>query len=86
VWANRFVRHPLSEVIRAFKSFSSRRINAICHTAGNPVWQRNYYEHIIRSQEEFQKIWDYLDTNPQRWAQDQYYPTKPPNSLHMDKP
>ncbi len=40
------VPHGLPEIIRAFKSFSARRINALRHTSGVPVWQRNYYEHI----------------------------------------
>jgi hypothetical protein len=42
-------RHPLSEIIRAFKSFSAWRINKLCKTSGIPIRQRNYYEHIIRN-------------------------------------
>ena len=36
-------RHGLPEIVRAFKSFSAKRINALCRTTGTPVWQRNYY-------------------------------------------
>jgi REP element-mobilizing transposase RayT len=28
------------------------------------IWQRNYYEHIIRNEQDYQEIWDYIDTNP----------------------
>jgi putative transposase len=64
------VRHGLPEIVRAFKSFSARRINAIQCTHGFPVWQRNYYEHIIRNPEEYQMIIDYIQTNPLRWETD----------------
>lgn len=64
------MRHPLPEIVRAFKSFSARRINAIRRTPGIPVWQRNYYEHIIRNPEELQGIVDYIITNPKRWEID----------------
>ena len=49
-------RHPLSEIIRAFKTFSSRHINELRTTYGVPVWQRNYYEHIIRDEYELTPI------------------------------
>jgi REP element-mobilizing transposase RayT len=52
-------RHPLSEIIRAFKSFSSKRINALRKTTGNPFWQSNYYEHIIRNDREYKAIKQY---------------------------
>ena len=45
-------RYPLSEVIRGFKTYSARRINKRRDTRGNVVWQRNYYERIIRNQRE----------------------------------
>ena len=64
------IRHPLPEIVRAFKSFSARRINAIRRTPGFPVWQRNYYEHIIRNPDEYQGIADYIITNPARWETD----------------
>lgn len=42
--------------------------------AGVPVWQRNYYEHIIRSEESFQKIQEYIVNNPSSWQHDKLYP------------
>jgi putative transposase len=63
-------RHPLSEIVRAFKSFSAKRINATRNTSGISVWQRNYYEHIIRNAVEMENIWNYIESNPTRWADD----------------
>jgi len=55
--------HSLSEYIRALKTFSSRKI-------GFPVWQRNYYERIIRSDTELFAIRKYIMENPLRWVMD----------------
>jgi REP-associated tyrosine transposase len=67
------IRHGLSEIIRAFKSFSSRKINNIRGTSGRPVWQRNYYERIIRNQRELDAIHAYIADNPRRWLEDQEF-------------
>jgi REP element-mobilizing transposase RayT len=63
-------RYPLSEIVRAFKSFSARRINALRNTQGVPVWQRNYYEHIIRNEQEHERIYNYILVNPLNWEND----------------
>ena len=64
------VRHGLPEVIRAFKTFSARRINALLGTVGTPFWQRNYYEHVIRDEESLNRIRRYIVDNPARWSED----------------
>ena len=69
-------RHPLSEIVRAFKSFSAKRINVLRRTQGIPVWQRNYYEHIIRNDREMERIWHYIESNPSRWAEDDENPSR----------
>lgn len=66
-------RHGLPEVIRGFKTFSARRINQLRCMAGVPVWQRNYYERIIRNEESLQKIRQYIINNPSSWQQDKLY-------------
>lgn len=66
--------HPLSEIVRAFKSFSARRINELRKLQGVPVWQRNYYEHIIRSEEEHNRIHLYIESNPANWTKDNENP------------
>lgn len=44
-------------------------------TAGHALWQRGYYDHIIRSPDDYNTIWHYIDTNPAKWAQDTRYVT-----------
>jgi len=64
---------PLSEIIRQFKTFSARRINKQRATPGISVWQRNYYEHIIRHQNAYENITNYIETNPARWNNDKFF-------------
>lgn len=40
---------------------------------GFSPWQKLYYDHIIRSEEEFIKIWQYIDDNPRKWLEDEEY-------------
>lgn len=63
-------RHGLPEIVRAFKTFSARRINVLRQTEGITVWQRNYYEHIIRSDIEWNAIAGYIENNPANWNVD----------------
>ena len=63
----------LSEIIRQFKTFSARRINEIRKTPGTPLWQRNYYEHIIRHKNAYEHITNYIETNPTGWDNDKFY-------------
>jgi len=67
-------RHGLPEIVRAFKSFSARRINALRRTPGRPVWQRNYYERIIRDEAELKRIRGYIRYNLTEWETDQENP------------
>ncbi|BBC26324.1 transposase [Pseudanabaena sp. ABRG5-3] len=62
------------EIIRGFKTFFARRVNQIRHTSGIPVWQRNYYDHIIRDETSLKKIRQYIQTNPRLWQVDQLHP------------
>jgi REP element-mobilizing transposase RayT len=50
---------------------SARRINLIRNTPNVPIWQRNYYEHIITSEKEYIQIEAYIENNPANWANDQ---------------
>ncbi|HUV05125.1 MAG TPA: transposase [Armatimonadota bacterium] len=67
-------RHGLPEFVRAFKSFASRRINELRSTPGVRVWQRNYYEHIIRSRKSLDAIRRYVEDNPIQWPFDSEHP------------
>jgi putative transposase len=61
----------LPKIIGRFKMNSSKRINELRGTAGAPVWQRNYFEHIIRNDKSLYRIREYIAANPQRWQSDQ---------------
>jgi putative transposase len=63
-------RHALPEIIRAFKTFSSRRINQRRKAPGLPVWQRNYYEHLIRNHDDLDHARQYILDNPAKWLED----------------
>jgi len=67
-------RHGLPEIIRALKTFSARRANALRGTSGTPLWQRNYYEHIIRNEESLNRIREYIVNNPIQWDLDRENP------------
>jgi hypothetical protein len=56
--------------VRAFKSFSARRINELRHMQGVPVWQRNYYERILRNDEELNAARKYILENQLKWDLD----------------
>ena len=71
-------RHGLPEIVRAFKAFSSRRINESRQRPGGPVWQRGYYEHVIRNDRSWEAIREYIESNPSRWEHD---PDNPCNRL-----
>lgn len=66
-------RMALPLVVGYFKMNSAKRINQILGSPGVPVWQRNYYEHILRNDEEHQRIHLYILGNPINWADDNEY-------------
>ena len=63
-------RHGLPEIVRALKTFSARHINETRKTPGTKIWQRNYWEHIIRNENEYRRITQYIINNPKKWEQD----------------
>jgi REP element-mobilizing transposase RayT len=66
-------RYGLSEIVRAFKAFSARRINNQQQTHGSRIWQRNYWEHIVRNDIELKNIREYIQTNPAQWELDELH-------------
>ena len=61
--------HPitLGTIIGQFKSQVSRKVNKIRGTPGRPVWQRNYYDHIIRNIKDLNNIRKYIEHNPYKY-------------------
>jgi len=54
---------PLHNIIGRFKSFTTKQYNLLNKTIGVKLWQRNYFEHIIRNEEEYYKICEYIENN-----------------------
>ena len=57
---------PLQNIIGQLKSYTTNKF-------GNILWQRSYHDHIIRGEKDYQKIWEYIDTNPLKWELDCFY-------------
>ena len=64
-------RSLISKAVGFLKMNVSRDI----HNTGylKPVWQRSFHDHIIRKEKDYLKIWNYIDTNPQKWREDCFY-------------
>jgi putative transposase len=61
----------IGSIVRGFKIGVTKWFRT--HTEISTVWQRNYYEHIIRNEDAHLKIVEYIRTNPQQWQEDKYY-------------
>ena len=57
---------PLQGIIGRFKSYTT-------HKYTRPLWQRSYHDHIIRSDEDYAKVWEYIEHNALKWEQDKFY-------------
>ena len=60
----------LFDVVWVLKSLTTRMARPFL--GENPLWQRSYHEHVIRNEEDYRQVWEYIDTNPARWAEDRY--------------
>lgn len=76
------VPKSLGSFIAGFKASVTSRAGRKLDMTG--IWQRNYYDHIIRSEKEFQAIWSYIDNNPQKWESDQLHPSALPNPFNQE--
>ena len=61
----------LSVAIGQYKSAVTRNIRKI--RSDMEVWQTSFHDHVIRSEEAYRRIWEYIDTNPMRWKDDCFY-------------
>ena len=56
----------ISTVVRLMKG-------AVSKQAGFPIWQKGFYDHVIRNDMDYQKIWNYIEGNPGKWTEDRLY-------------
>lgn len=61
-------------IVRSFKSACTNGINKYRKIPGATVWQRNYYEHIIRGEKDYNRIYEYMQNNPLKWELDSLHP------------
>ena len=66
-------RPTLMQVMGAFKSLSARMVNRAMDTPGGRLWQTSFYESVLQSEKAYQDAWNYIDTNPAEWAEDEYF-------------
>ena len=69
---------PLPQIIQWFKTMTTNEYikgvkNEIYPPFNKRIWQRNYYDRIIRNEQEYKKIYEYIETNPLKWENDKYY-------------
>jgi putative transposase len=70
----------LGALVAGFKSAVTRRINGLTGNQGGAVWQRNYHEHVIRSEKDLNAIRRYIADNPIKWELDENHPCNIPPS------
>jgi len=61
---------PTTAIIPSIVGVLKRKTNKVY---GFKMWQDSYHDHIIRSESDYQRIWQYIDENPARWAEDDYF-------------
>lgn len=65
----------IGAIVRGYKSSVTKQINTSLSEVNSfqQIWQRNYYEHIIRNEQSYQNISEYIVNNPAKWAEDKFH-------------
>lgn len=66
----------LSTIVGSFKSSATKHVNLARGTPGKTLWQRNYFEHVIRDDDDLIAIRQYIADNPAQWTLDEYHPAR----------
>ncbi len=64
-------KRSLGAIVGSFKSAATKKINNLRNSPGERVWQRGFYEHVIRQGDDLQAIREYIANNPLSWKMDQ---------------
>ena len=65
-------KYDISNIIGKYKAAITRSVgNAFMHSEN--IWQRSFHDHIIRDENDYRKIWNYIDSNPIKWQDDCFY-------------
>lgn len=60
------VAPTISTVIQQMKGVAAKRI-------GYGIWQKSFHDHVVRNEKDYLKIWEYIESNPMKWAEDCFY-------------
>lgn len=73
--ANKFISpsQTIGAIVRGFKSAATNRINQARNTPNYKIWQKNYYEHILRNEKDLYFTRNYIKLNPFKWELEEYY-------------
>lgn len=63
----------VGDVICAVKSVAAKTANRMDNAAGRKIWQSRFHDHIIRDEQDYRIMWEYIDTNPLKWSEDCFY-------------
>jgi putative transposase len=66
----------LGAIVGQFKALTTKRLNAMRRSPGIRVWQRNYYEHVVRDDTDLERLRAYIAANPARWSEDDENPDR----------
>ncbi len=68
------IKYDIPNIVGKFKAGVTRIVgNAFMHSTKGSIWQTSCNDHIIRGEKDYQKIWEYIDTNVLRWEKDCFY-------------
>ena len=60
--------HALGSIIGWYKYQMTKRANTLLNAPGKRLLQRSYYDHVVRCQQDYDDIWQYIENNPRKWA------------------
>lgn len=72
--AQNLPRKPLGQLVGAFKTVTTKQINALQNTPAAVFWQRNYHEHVIRNEADLSRLREYIENNSMQWSLDSLHP------------
>jgi REP element-mobilizing transposase RayT len=58
----------LGNVIGWYKYQVTKLVNQQMNIQGKKLFQRSYYDHVIRNQQDYNEIWEYIENNPRKWV------------------
>jgi len=61
-----YKRPSLQQVVRNIKSFTTKHAKV-------ELWQSRFYDHVIRDEADYKRVWEYIDNNPAKWFEDEYF-------------